>query len=327
MSTVPIYCVDAFTKSRFAGNQAAVFLSNKIHDDYLYLKIAAEFNLSETAYPIPLDNNNFQTSQNFSLRWFTPLTEVGLCGHATLATAHVIFNELGNFNNTISFQIKSGDTLKVTKGATAESYIMDFPVFDIYTVLHDDLPNEDIMDMFPHIEGPTNILSLIKQVTEDLTIKNVGYAKEAKKLIVELASTTTKKQLLELKANSTGLIEQDPDGTFVRGLIITIAPNNPEEQGFSECNKVACSTPGGTFRSNVYISRYFAPWVGIAEDPATGSSQCALAPYFAARLDKKHFYAFQAYPGRGAEFEVEIAGERLLLTGFAKTVITGSIQY
>ncbi|KIH60943.1 phenazine biosynthesis-like protein, partial [Ancylostoma duodenale] len=87
------YIVDAFTSERFAGNQAAVCLIPRVLRDEEYRKIAAEFNLSETAFPIPT-NGDFKTASTFTLRWFTPTTEVPLCGHATLATSHVLFNEI-----------------------------------------------------------------------------------------------------------------------------------------------------------------------------------------------------------------------------------------
>uniref|UniRef100_A0A1I7YJ56 PhzF family phenazine biosynthesis protein n=1 Tax=Steinernema glaseri TaxID=37863 RepID=A0A1I7YJ56_9BILA len=93
MST-PVYFVDAFTNAKFCGNQAAVCLFDTERSDEEYQRIAAEFNLSETAIPLPLNGASFKRAERFSLRWFTPTNEVNLCGHATLATAHVIFKEI-----------------------------------------------------------------------------------------------------------------------------------------------------------------------------------------------------------------------------------------
>lgn len=312
----PIFIVDAFTNQKFAGNQAAVFISeNKLNDD-CYKKIAAEFNLSETAYPIPLQNKTFQDGERFSLRWFTPKVEVILCGHATLATSHVIFNELKNVNKKITFETMSGD-LEVEKGQEPESYIMNFPLYSITEVLSNDWKNTDHISE-KSINSPPELYKLIKCVIGNLPLKNVYYANEAKKLIVELDGSVNKSQLLKMKPNFSSMITIHPNGDFVKGLIVTIKPNNSKEQGFIDKDQKPFD----------YVSRYFAPWVGINEDPATGSSQCALAPYYKLRTKVNGpFYAFQCYPDRGAQFKINFSNDdRLLLTGYAKTVVKGKIE-
>lgn len=272
-SSIPIFIVDAFTNQKFTGNQAAVFISkDKLHDD-CYKKIAAEFNLSETAFPIPLQNKTFQNSERFTLRWFTPKVEVNLCGHATLATSHIIFNELKNNNNKIIFETLSGN-LEVEKGTEPESYIMNFPLYSITKVLSNDWKNtDDISDK--SIKSPPELYQLIKCVIGNLQFKNVYYASEAKKLIVELDGSINKNQFLDMKPNYSLMTTLHPNGDFVKGLIVTIKPNDSKKQGFIDKDQIPFD----------YISRYFAPWVGINEDPATGSSQCALAPYYRYRMN------------------------------------------
>ncbi|KAK6042379.1 phenazine biosynthesis-like protein [Cooperia oncophora] len=143
------FIVDAFAAKRFAGNQAAVCLIPRVLRDEEYQQIAAEFNLSETAFPIPTDGN-FQTGDlegynaghllltslfqpaSSRLRWFTPETEVPLCGHATLASSHVLFNEVGNNSSTITFATKSGDLI-VKRGAR-KLVEMDFPQYAITAI-------------------------------------------------------------------------------------------------------------------------------------------------------------------------------------------------
>lgn len=114
---LPLYQVDAFAKNAFEGNPAAICPLDTWLPDETLLSIAEENNLSETAYFIKTENG-------FHIRWFTPTTEVDLCGHATLAAAFVIFNELGYNKNTISFESKSG-TLNVKKDN--DLLVMDFP--------------------------------------------------------------------------------------------------------------------------------------------------------------------------------------------------------
>jgi len=115
---LPIYQVDAFTNKLFGGNPAAVVpLENWLPDNQMQ-KIAAENNLAETAFFI-------SQGDNFELRWFTPEMEIDLCGHATLATAHIIFSELGYQQQTIHFHTLKAGTLTVTQ--TAQVYTLDFP--------------------------------------------------------------------------------------------------------------------------------------------------------------------------------------------------------
>uniref|UniRef100_A0A0K0FIG9 Phenazine biosynthesis-like domain-containing protein n=1 Tax=Strongyloides venezuelensis TaxID=75913 RepID=A0A0K0FIG9_STRVS len=316
-SSIPIFIVDAFTNEKFKGNQAAVVVSNTKFSENYYKKIAAEFNLSETAFPIPLDNKTFQDSCRFNLRWFTPKIEVPLCGHATLATSHVIFNELGNVNKKIIFETLSGD-LEVEKGSESESYIMNFPLYNITQVLSENWKNAE--DVFNEtVNSPPELYQLIKCVIGELPLRNVYYTADCKKLIVELKGDINKDQLLAIKPNYSLMLTLHPNSDFVKGLVVTIKPDNPQEQGFIDKD-------GKPFD---YVSRYFAPWVGINEDPATGSSQCALAPYFKARLNiNGPFYAFQCYPDRGAQFKINFSNDnRLLLTGYAKTVIKGGMEY
>lgn len=103
------------------------------------MKIAAEFNLSETAFPVPIGSTDFKTCSQFSLRWFTPKTEVPLCGHATLATSHVLFNEVGNVNKEIKFDTQSG--VLIAKRDEKGNVEMNFPEYDLASVKFNDTPN------------------------------------------------------------------------------------------------------------------------------------------------------------------------------------------
>jgi PhzF family phenazine biosynthesis protein len=116
-----VYVVNAFAENRFGGNPAAVVPLKEWLSDALMQQVAAQHNLAETAF-IVSENDGFR------IRWFTPAVEVDLCGHATLASAHVLFNHLGYDKEKITFQSKSGP-LHVQK-STAERITLDFPADD-----------------------------------------------------------------------------------------------------------------------------------------------------------------------------------------------------
>jgi len=115
--TLPIYQIDAFTDEVFAGNPAAVAPLKEWLSDEAMQAIAMENNLSETAFFVP-------EGEGFRLRWFTPAAEVELCGHATLASAHLLFSELGYDKEAIAFETRSG---RLTVERRSEGYAMDFP--------------------------------------------------------------------------------------------------------------------------------------------------------------------------------------------------------
>ncbi|EYC43799.1 hypothetical protein Y032_0480g2234 [Ancylostoma ceylanicum] len=345
----PTYIVDAFTSERFAGNQAAVCLIPRVLRDEEYRKIAAEFNLSETAFPIPT-NGDFKTASSFTLRWFTPTTEVPLCGHATLATSHVLFNEIGNESAEIKFATKSGEL--IVQRRDHGHVEMDFPQYHIAVVRFIGAPNP-LSKLFSEFDAPSHINDLIDCIIpSSINVESVAYASEAKKLIIVVDKQTTKQtffpnivrteksrmfyageranhseamtnircfsfELSEITTKNCNKMKAlDPDGDFVRGVLVTLAPANAKIQGFTDCEDEPYD----------YVCRYFAPWVGINEDPATGSAQCALAPFWAAVLGKPVLYAFQSYPNRGAQFRLQLRdSNRLALLGKSVTVLQGQL--
>src|SRR6476469_7352455 len=114
---IPLYQLDAFTTRRLSGNPAAVMLLEDFLDDALMQAVAAENNLSETAFLV-------RQGDDYRLRWFTPAVEVPLCGHATLASAAVVMERLERGRDAVTFHTASGP-LKVAR--TAAGYRMDFP--------------------------------------------------------------------------------------------------------------------------------------------------------------------------------------------------------
>lgn len=125
-----IFQVDAFTSKPFGGNPAAVVpLENWLPDDIM-LKIAAENNLSETAFFV-------NEGDRYNIRWFTPSVEVNLCGHATLASAHVIFHELKQEKDLIAFHSDKSGPLGVER--RGDRLVLDFPVYQMSEIEQSDV--------------------------------------------------------------------------------------------------------------------------------------------------------------------------------------------
>jgi len=254
-----IYQVDAFNNTIFKGNPAAVIpLSEWISDD-LMQSIAEENNLSETVFFV-------KKEQLFEIRWFTPSCEIDLCGHATLAAAHIIFTEL-NFNEkSLEFNSKSG-ILTVQKND------------DWYTL---NFPSEEIEE----IETPT----LLKQALNVPILKTyIG----TWKLIVELEDETT---IVNLKPNFSLLAELESNGVGVT----------------SRGNKVD------------FVSRFFAPKLGINEDPVTGSAHSLLIPFWAKKLNKPKLNAVQLSKRIGI-LKCTYLNDRVEMSGQAITYLKGKI--
>jgi PhzF family phenazine biosynthesis protein len=257
-----IYQVDAFTSQAFAGNPAAVCIMSSPAPEAWMRDVAREMNLSETAFLAP-------TGDGFSLRWFTPTTEVELCGHATLASAHVLW-ETGVLRPEAQarFRTLSGSLTAERKGDWIE---LDFPA----------KPEEPVT---PWDELVTGLA---------ITPRYVG--KSQFDYLVEADSEPTVRSL-------------DPDFTLLkrtkaRGVIVT------------------ARAEGGEFD---FVSRFFAPGAGVNEDPVTGSAHCVLGPFWAKRLGKTDFLAYQA-SARGGIVKVRLVDNRVKLGGQAVTVMRGEL--
>jgi PhzF family phenazine biosynthesis protein len=257
-----VWTVDAFANQIFSGNPAAVIPVEEFPLDEVCQKIAAEFNLSETAFVKPIGGSRFH------LRWFTPKVEIKLCGHATLATAHVIFQEHLTTGELIEFDSLSG-ILKVRK--SGDKLTLDFPLQSTGAVLE----RQAIQQMIG---------------TE---VKNVVQACDD--IIVELPNENEVRKL-DIPASSWAQLE-------CRGVIVTAKGSGDYD----------------------FVSRFFAPRVGVDEDPVTGSAHCKLAHYWKEKLGKNQFTACQA-SRRGGVIEINVVSDRVLLTGSAVTVIRGDLQ-
>lgn len=255
-----MYQVDAFASHVFEGNPAAVCPLEKWLDDDLLQRIAEENNLSETAFFVP-------SPKGFELRWFTPLSEVDLCGHATLAAAHVIFEILSDSKQRITFETHSGDLFVERHGKLLR---MDFPACPA---------------------TPCD--------TTDLLIKALG-ARPVEVWAGDdyMAVFDTENTVRSIVPDQTLLAQLD-----LRGVIIT-APGIEVD----------------------FVSRFFAPKFGIAEDPVTGSAHCTLAPYWSIKLGKNILTAKQVSK-RGGSITCEVKADRVLLSGRAITFMEAEISF
>lgn len=251
-----LFTVDAFTDKAFQGNPAAVCLLDSPASESWMQGVATEMNLSETAF-----------LHGDTLRWFTPKVEVTLCGHATLATAHVLYST-GAASGPVEFSTASG-TLTVNRRSD-DLITMDFPAKE---VTQDTVPAglEKALGATPSYVG-RSALDLLVELDSEETVR--GLAPDVRALAAVDA----------------------------RGVIVTAR---------------------GT--STDFVSRFFAPNVGVPEDPVTGSAHCALAPYWGRRLGRAEMVGAQL-SARGGLVHVRVDGDRVHLAGRAVTVLSGTLH-
>ena len=260
--TQPIYQADAFTAEPFAGNPAGVCPLNTDPPDAWLQAVAREMNLSETAFLLP-------AADGYRLRWFTPTVEVNLCGHATLASAHILWTEgYADPVQELHFHTRSGLLTARSDGGWIE---LDFPA------------------------RPENPVEPPDGLEEALGVRVAYAGRNVDDLVL----------LLE---NEDAVWAVQPDFAAlrrlpVRGVTVTAAADDSRFD---------------------FVSRFFAPAVGVNEDPVTGSAHCCLAPFWRARLGKDAMTGFQA-SARGGVVRVRVAGDRVKLSGQAVTVLRGSL--
>lgn len=258
--SIQLYQVDAFADQLFEGNPAGVCPLDSWLSDETMQSIAMENNLSETAFFTGINGE-------YEIRWFTPQTEVNLCGHATLGSAHVIFNHLDYYGEEIKFNSKSG-ILKVAR--QGEILLLDFPAVK-----------------------PLQIEEIPEQLIMSLGKKPFELYKKEKYMAVFQDEATIQ--------------DFNPDFSLMKeieafGVIVTAPGNN--------CD---------------FVSRFFAPRVGINEDPVTGSAHTYLIPYWSERLNKQDMTA-QQLSQRGGMIICKDMGERVLIGGKAITYMIGEIS-
>lgn len=266
-----LWTVDAFATEPFRGNPACVLEPMDSWPDAAWMQaLAAENNQAETAFLTRTGDPG-----RFGLRWFTPTMEVPLCGHATLASAHVLLSELDLEAEQLVFDTQSGPLRVTRQGA---GYEMDFPA-----------------QASTRVQTPHGL------------VKALG----AEPLEVWVSSY---------------LIAVFEDEAVVRGLKPDAAALAQVESPARQAGAIGVAALAHPGRGCDVVDRFFAPGLGIPEDPATGSLHCVLSPLFAEKLGRPRLLFHQAYPGRGGDIVCEARGDRVLMGGRAVTVIDAQLK-
>lgn len=256
--------VDSFSRAPFEGNPAAVFVLQDPLDDVLLQNIAIEMNLSETAFIL------LRAQGNPLLRWFTPTLEIDLCGHATLAAAHIYLTEIMPDLESVTFDTKFVGPLRVDRDG--EGYRMDFPSRPGVELRIEDVPS--------------------------FVLEGIG---------------TDETPIAAFKARDLMLV-------YAREQSVRNA--RPDFNALAKYQGFIGITARSADKTYDFVSRFFCADDGIAEDPVTGSFHCTATPYWGRQLGKQTLVAYQASK-RGGTLFLEIAGDRIFISGNAVSVIEG----
>lgn len=276
-----LYHVDAFTDRPYGGNPAMVCIlptgCGEPAAEWMQ-SLAGDVNLSETTFLLPMEEPG---TGDYQIRWFTPRAEVPICGHATLASAHAIYESGLKIDTEIKFSSQSG-MLPVCRDEKGGMFWLDFPRQDGPEIVGD----KDLMD----------------QVSQSLGVlaSDISYM-----------SKTLSNDFLVVLPSEQSVRSLAPDFRKIMRL--------PKHRGVIATAKAA----GGA--SFDFVSRFFAPAVGIDEDPVTGSAHCALAPFWAKHLDKDVMTGLQCSSRQGI-VECRVVSERVHVGGKATTIYEGSIE-
>ncbi|XP_067155601.1 phenazine biosynthesis-like domain-containing protein isoform X1 [Apteryx mantelli] len=314
---IPIFTVDAFTNRSFSGNPAAVCLLEHDLNEDLHQKIATEMNLSETAFIRKLRSmDDFTKSSCFGLRWFTPAKEVPLCGHATLAAAAVLFHIQKNTNSVLTFVTLSGEL----KARQVEDHIvLDLPLYLTYPQVFQEVEEliKNMRSDYCNSENGVlqNAAAQLWSLTDwnaaigDMIVQDLCYSPDTKKLLVRLSDAYERSVLEELQVSAQNFLSAEKTGK-VKGLILTLkGDSSGKHEGYD------------------FYSRYFAPWVGVLEDPVTGSAHAVLSSYWSEQLGKKEMLAFQC-SRRGGELKISLRNDgRVDIAGQIAVVLKGNLTF
>jgi PhzF family phenazine biosynthesis protein len=259
MTSLPFFQVDAFAEKPLAGNPAAVMPLEQWLDDEVMQAIAAENNLSETAFTVPSDADGV----DFDLRWFTPAAEVEMCGHATIASGHILMT-----GASVRFSTRSGPMTVSRRNDLLE--------LDLRAAKLTEGREPDLCAALGLPDSPV----WLADGYNDATIVEVAD---------HAAVLTTQPDFKALKA--------------IRRMAVVTARDERHD----------------------VVSRVFVPYLGIDEDPVTGSAHAALVPYWTERLGRNEFTALQASARTGL-LHCRLEGDRAVLGGHCRTVIVGQFQ-
>ncbi|XP_072981096.1 uncharacterized protein [Typha angustifolia] len=293
--------IDAFTDTPFKGNPAAVcYLEDEGGVDEQWMQsVAKEFNISETAFlaraisPVDSDPGGGDSSARFHLRWFTPVAEVNLCGHGTIAAAHFLLTSGLVKSDKIEFVTLSG--VLIAKKILGVNHL---ETSDFAADGEEKFSIELDFPMIPVVEcNSTEILS-VPETLNGASVISIQKTATAADLIVELSSG---KEVADIHPNFAELEKCPGRGVIFTGLA-------PAGSGFD------------------FFTRFFCPKLGVNEDPVCGSAHCALTPYWSKKLEKKTLVAYQASPRGGVlHLQLEEKTQRVRIQGEAVTIMVGTL--
>ena len=276
-----MYQVDAFTQQLFKGNPAAVLVLDDWLDVSLMQSIALENNLAETAFVKRIDAENYQ------IRWFTPKVEVDFCGHATLASAFVLFKDYTQAK-TIHFHVKDLGIFIINQAEDGKIQ-MDFPIRKPQKLEHyPELLNQAIDKPFKEVYVNAQAFILVCETEQDV--------------VDATPNLTIIKKIAKEHQRSTTITAEAHD------LDVTITAQSAQVSDQYD-----------------YVARYFAPHKGIDEDPVTGSMHTGLAPFWAEKLNKDQLIAYQASARGGLLFCEIQAQDRIVISGYAQLFMQAEI--
>ncbi len=290
--------VDAFTARPFTGNPAAVCLLPAPRSDEWMQLIAREMNLSETAFLL-------EQADGFGLRWFTPTVEVELCGHATLASAHVLWErKLLGADAEARFHTRSGLLTARRTGALIE---LNFPA-DPATATETAPDLREALGTTPEFIGRSRCCLLIELASAE-AVRNL------KPDCTWLSAITSGGVIVTAAADAA---EGGASGGIAAGSGSTGSDN-------ATTDTAGVDTAGSDHPRVDFVSRFFAPALGIDEDPVTGAAHCCLAPYWAQKLGRTELVGHQV-SARGGIVRMRLEGDRVVLGGEAVTVLHATLS-
>ncbi|GGA50591.1 PhzF family phenazine biosynthesis protein [Paenibacillus physcomitrellae] len=313
-----LYIVDAFSSRPFGGNPAAVCVCEQPLETAVMQQIAREMNLSETAFLTKVEDG-------YRLRWFTPAAEVKLCGHATLASAHILW-ETGRLGagEEARFLTLSGLLTARKQGSLIE---LNFPAHHPVEETRPDLKQQLSAALGINVDN----LQVLYRYGEDLLA-----VLDSEQTVRSLEPDFNALHGIETRGIAVTAAGEGRGGEANTENTANIANGANIENTTNTVNSVnaASSANSGTPENPVdpssgtgydCVSRFFCPAVGIQEDPVTGSAHCGIAPYWSTKLGKSKLKAFQA-SARGGELELEVDGDRVKIAGPAVTVLRGKLD-
>lgn len=291
-----LYIVDAFTEQQFKGNSAAVVPLNEWISEQTMQQIAIENNLSETAFIKQIlsneEDNATDQLHRFEIRWFSPLTEIDFCGHATLASSFIIYNVFGLTGNIEFVTLQVGNL----------------------TVQH--LPDGRIEMSFPN-QCPEPLDEIPISIINGLSIQPIRVLKNRQAYVAVLASPT---DVINVTYNAKTIKTLAP-----YDLVVTACVKQCSSDSQCTDNSTVISEQSETYNQYDFVSRYFWPANGGDEDPVTGSIHAGLAPYWSSVLNTNNLTAYQA-SSRGGTLYCRVEEKRIFVSGFGVLYLQGKIR-